>query len=97
MELQKKPVFCKKDGNGVDQSIFVLYHTTQARKVKNIQAKGLKLSEGGILGPGLYFSMDADKSLGGGVKRPGDQGVCFKVFFFIYLFPGQLWAHSSGF
>ena len=82
MELHKKPVFCEKDGNGVDQSIFVLYHTTQARNVKNILANGLKLSEGGIQGPGLYFSLDVDKSLGGGVKRPGDQGVCFKVLVF---------------
>ena len=82
MELQKKPVFCQKDSHGVDQSIFVLYHTTQARNVKNILANGLKFSEGGIQGPGLYFSMHVDKSLGGGVKRPGDQGVCFKVLVF---------------
>ena len=75
-------MFCEKDGNGVDQSIFVLYHTTQARNVKNILANGLKLSEGGIQGPGLYFSLHVDKSLGGGVKRPGDQGVCFKVLVF---------------
>ena len=82
MELHKKPVFCEKDGNGVDQSIFVLYHTTQTRDVKNILADSLKFSAGGIQGPGLYFSMDIKKSLGGGVKGPVDQGVCFKGLVF---------------
>ena len=78
-EFSKKPVFSKKDADGVEHNIFVMYHATPVRNVKDILDNGLKPSIGGIQGPGLYLSMDTDKSRGYGVKRPGDRGVCLKV------------------
>ena len=78
-EFRKKPVFSKTDADGVEHNIYVMYHATPVRNVKNILDNGFKLSTGGIQGPGLYLSMDTDRSRGYGVKRPGDRGVCFKV------------------
>ena len=78
-EFSKKPVFCKTDADGVEHNIYVMYHATPVRNVKNILDDGFKLSTGGIQGPGLYLSMETDRSRGYGVKRPGDRGVCLKV------------------
>merc|ERR1712037_1000115 len=78
-EFSKNPVFCKTDADGVEHSIYVMYHATPVRNVKNILDDGFKLSTGGIQGPGLYLSMETDRSRGYGVKRPGDRGVCLKM------------------
>ena len=63
MPAKGRAVYVHKNRSGFEHKVFVMYHGTQPiTNVAPILTNGLRPSPSGMLGPGIYASMDFSKT-----------------------------------